>query len=285
MIIAVTGSSGSGGKKLAEHLTSLNHQVIKIGRQEGIDITNYNDLNKVPKFDMIFHFAAMSYVPDSYLKPQEFYNFNFNSTLNTLELSRKYDAKYVYVSSYVYGNPEYLPIDENHPLVSFNPYADTKLLCENLCRSYNKFFNLHTIIVRPFNIYGGIQKSNFLIPSIFNQAKTGRIELNDPNPKRDLIYIDDLIRLFESLINYNDSSFEIFNAGFGKSYSVREIVELIVKLFPVKVEVNFLNKIRQNEVNDTVSNNTKAKTKLNWEPKIDLPEGLSKIYSEFKLSQ
>src|SRR3972149_12306266 len=167
MIIAVTGSSGSGGKKLAEHLTSLNHKIIKIGRQEGIDITNYNDLNKVPEFDIIFHFAAMSYVPDSYLKPQEFYNFNFNSTLNTLELCRKYNAKYVYISSYVYGNPEYLPIDEDHPLVPFNPYADTKIIGENLCRSYNKFFNLNIMIVRPFNIYGPGQNSNFLIPFIF----------------------------------------------------------------------------------------------------------------------
>ena len=282
MIIAVTGSSGFTGKRLVKHLTSLNHEVIKIDTVEGLDATDFNSLKEIPKFDIIFHLAAKSYVPDSYQKPQEFYYTNFNATLNTLELSRKYNAKYIYISSYVYGNPEYLPIDENHPIVAFNPYADTKLLGENLCRSYNKFFDLNTLIVRPFNIYGPGQTPNFLISSIFKQAMEGKIELNDPNPKRDLIYIDDLIRLYESLINFNDSPFEIFNAGYGKSYSVREIVESITKLFPSKIEVNFLNKTRKNEVHDTISNNNKAKTLLNWAPQIDLPEGLSMIYSEMK---
>ena len=282
MIIAVTGSSGFTGKKLVKHLTSLNHEVVKIDMTEGLDATDFNNLKEIPKFDIIYHLAAKSYVPDSYQKPQDFYYTNFNSTLNTLELSRKYNAKYVYISSYVYGNPQYLPVDENHPTLAFNPYADTKLLGENLCRSYNKFFDLKTLIVRPFNIYGPGQTPNFLISSIFKQAIEGKIELNDPNPKRDVIYIDDLIRLYTSLIDFYGSSFEIFNAGYGKSYSVREIVESITKLFPSKIDVNFLNKTRKNEVYDTVSNNNKAKTLLNWTPKIDLPEGLSIIYSEIK---
>ena len=280
MIIAVTGSSGFTGKKLVAKLTSLNHEVIKLDIKEGIDITDFNNLKDIPKFDIIYHLAAMSYVPDSYQRPHDFYRVNVNSTMNTLELSRKYNAKYVYVSSYVYGNPEYIPIDENHPVVSFNPYSDTKIISENLCRSYNKYFNMKVMIVRPFNIYGPNQTNNFLIPFILRQALNGKIELNDPNPKRDLIYIDDLIELYSKLITYQDTSFEIFNAGFGKSYSVREIVSYITKLFPSKIEVNYLNKIRPNEVNDTVADNNKAKKLLNWTPKVDLKEGLSRIYDD-----
>lgn len=282
MIIAVTGSSGFTGKKLVKHLTSLNHEVIKIDTEEGIDATNYDNLKDIPKFDILYHLAAKSYVPDSYLKPHDFYRVNINSTLNTLELCRNYNAKYIFVSSYVYGTPQYLPIDETHPIASFNPYADTKIIGENLCRSYNKFFNLNIFIVRPFNIYGPEQTHNFLVPFIFNQAITGRIELNDPNPRRDLIFIDDLIELYASLIKYQNSTFEIFNAGYGKSYSVREIVEYIIRLFPPKIEVNFLNKTRQNEVSNTVADNNKAKTLLNWIPRIDLPEGLARIYSSLK---
>jgi nucleoside-diphosphate-sugar epimerase len=282
MKIAVTGSSGFTGKRLVKHLALLDHEVIKIDMEEGMDATNYDDLKEIPKFDVLYHLAAKSFVPDSYLKPLDFYNVNFNSTLNTLELCRNYNAKYIFISSYVYGNPQYLPIDENHPTASFNPYADTKILGENLCRAYHQYFNLNVFIIRPFNIYGPQQTHNFLIPFIFNQAINGRIELNDPNPKRDLIYIDDLIELYASLLRYQDSSFEIFNAGYGKSYSVREIVEYITELFRSPIEVNFLNKIRQNEVHDTISNNNKAKTFLNWEPKIDLPEGLSRIYSSLK---
>ena len=204
MIIAVTGSSGFTGKKLVAKLTSLNHEVIKLDIKEAIDITDLNNLKDIPKFDIIFHLAAMSYVPDSYQKPHDFYRVNVNSTINTLELSRKYNAKYVYVSSYVYGNPEYLPIDENHPVVSFNPYSDTKIISENLCRSYNKYFNMKVMIVRPFNIYGPSQTNNFLIPFILRQALDGKIELSDPKPKRDLIYIDDLIELYSKLITYQD---------------------------------------------------------------------------------
>ena len=280
MIIAVTGSSGFTGRKLSEHLVSLNHDVIELDIKEGIDITDFNNLKEIPKFDIIYHLAAMSYVPDSYQKPHDFYRVNVNSTLNTLELSRKYNAKYVYVSSYVYGNPEYLPIDENHPVVSFNPYSDTKIISENLCRSYNKYFNLNIMIVRPFNIYGPAQTNNFLIPFILKQAVNGKIELGDPNPKRDLIYIDDLIELYSKLITYEDSSFEIFNAGYGKSYSVREIVEYIIGMFPSKIEVNYLNKVRPNEVNDTIADTRKAKKLLNWAPKVDLREGLLKVYND-----
>jgi nucleoside-diphosphate-sugar epimerase len=282
MKIAVTGSSGFTGKKLVQHLISLDHEVIKIDIEEGIDATDYDNLKEIPKFDVIYHLAARSFVPDSYLKPLDFYNVNLNSTLNTLELSRNFKAKYVFISSYVYGNPKYLPIDEAHPIESFNPYADTKILGENLCRAYNKYFNLNVFIVRPFNIYGPHQTHNFLIPFIFDQAIKGKIELNDPNPKRDLIYIDDLIELYINLINYQNSQFEIFNAGFGKSYSVRDIVDIIVKLFPSPIEVNWLNKIRPNEVADTVSDNNKAENLLDWVPKIDLVEGLSRVYSSLK---
>jgi len=72
MKIAVTGSSGFTGKKLVKHLTSLNHEVIKIDITEGLDTTDLNSLKEIPKFDIIFHLAAKSYVPDSYQKPQEF---------------------------------------------------------------------------------------------------------------------------------------------------------------------------------------------------------------------
>jgi len=282
MKIAVTGSAGFSGKKLVERLESLNHEVIKIDIEDGIDTTDFGNLKNIPRFDIIYHLAAKSFVPDSYKNPHDFYRVNVNSTLNTLELCKIYNAKYIFISSYIYGNPQYLPVDEKHPVISFNPYADTKLIGENLCHSYNKFFDLNVNIVRPFNIYGPEQTNNFLIPLILGQAINGKIELNDPNPKRDLIYIDDLIELYVRLIDYEDSSFEIFNAGYGKSYSVKEIVEMVTNIFANDVEVNFLNVIRPNEVADTVSNNSKAKELLDWIPQVDLQEGLSRIYSNLK---
>ena len=282
MKIAVTGSAGFTGLKLVNKLESFGHEIVKLDITEGIDITDFNKLNDIPEFEVIYHLAAKSFVPDSYKNPLGFYQMNFNSTLNTLELAKKFNAKYVFVSSYVYGTPQYLPIDENHPTTSFNPYADTKILGENLCRSYNKFFNMKVMIVRPFNIYGPNQTNNFLVPFIVNQAVSGKVELSDPRPKRDLIFIDDLVELYARLADYNKSDFEIFNAGFGKSYSVKEIVDSLICNFPNKIEVNFLNIERPNEVMDTVAKVTKAKRLLDWEPKVDMNEGLYRIYSSLK---
>jgi UDP-glucose 4-epimerase len=173
-----------------------------------------------------------------------------------------------------------LPIDENHPLVAFNPYADSKILGENLCKSYFQFFNVKSIIVRPFNLYGRGQHDNFLISSIIKQATTGKIKLQSSAPKRDYIYIDDMVSAYLKLINYNNSALEIFNIGSGISHSVKEITEMINSLFNNELEIHFSEKERQNEVDNTIANIEKAKKLLQWEPQITLKEGLKKCFDE-----
>ena len=231
MIIVVTGSKGFVGRYLTRALLDKGYKVIEIDLISGFDITNWSEVKDIPRFDVLIHLAAKSFVPDSFINPSSFYKTNFLGTLNALELCKKYKAKMVYASSYVYGKPNYLPIDESHQVNAFNPYAQSKIIGEHLCKGYNRDFGIPVIILRPFNIFGFGQNYNFLIPSIIKQAKSGKILLKDPEPKRDFIYIDDMIEAYIKCIEYNDSSFEIFNIGFGKSYSVKEIVNMVVKNF------------------------------------------------------
>ena len=280
MIIAVTGSSGFVGKNLINSLRNGPDEIIEIDLLTGIDITNQNDCNRIPRFDVMVHLAAKIFVPDSYKLPHDFYYTNYTGTLNMLELCRKNNARFIFASSYVYGNPQYLPIDENHPLVAFNPYADSKILGENLCRSYFKFFGVKSIIVRSFNLFGKGQHNIFLISSILEQAKNGIINLQSSKPKRDYLYIDDMISAYIKMIYNNNIEFEIFNIGSGRSYSVQEIADMINEVYGNNLIINFSQLERPNEVENTVSDIQKARSVLKWEPQITMVNGIKKCLDE-----
>ena len=154
MIVVVTGSSGFIGSRLVKKLKRLNHNVIEIDIQNGFDIMDFKQLKTIKKFDVCVHLAGLTFVPLSYEKPHDFFSLNVNGLINCIELCKIHNAKMVFSSSYVYGEPKYLPIDEKHPVVGFNPYAETKLIGETICRAYNKYFGIKSIILRPSNIYG-----------------------------------------------------------------------------------------------------------------------------------
>lgn len=277
MIVAVSGSSGFVGKNLVSLLLDLGHEVFELDISKGIDILNWDQLRKVNKFDVFVHLAAKSFVPHSYDQPRDFYNVNINGVINGLELCRLYNAKFVFTSSYVYGNPQYLPITENHPLDGFNPYAETKIIGENICANYYKYFKVRSIILRPFNIYGHNQNENFLIPSILKQAKTGRIDLLDSRPKRDYIHIKDVVDAFKLAIENTTVEFDQFNIGFGKCYSVGEIVNIVNNIYKNKLDINYSDSKRKNEVLNTVADIRKIHSILKWSPKIKIETGLKQM--------
>src|SRR6202011_2766469 len=106
------------------------------------------------------------------------------------------------VSSYMYGHPERLPIPEDHPLRASNPYSHSKLLAEQITRFYQESFGVPVTIVRPFNLYGPGQSEDFLIPTLIRQAlaqDSNAIVVADLTPKRDYIYIDDVVDLLVRL--------------------------------------------------------------------------------------
>lgn len=273
-IIAVSGSTGFIGSHLIKRLMAAGHDVIPVNRARGFDVTDFAKLRNIRPFDIAIHLAARMFVPDAFENPLSFYNTNVLGTLNMLELCRSFNARMIFPGSYVYGQPEYLPIDEKHPIKAFNPYAQSKLIGEQLCEGYYRDFDVPVTVLRIFNPYGLRQSDNFLIPKLIKQAKTGNIHLDDPRPKRDFIFIDDLIDTFERVVSQKVTGFNVFNIGSGISYSVAELVNMVVREFNPAAQVEFSGKVRKNEVMDTVADITKAGDYLNWSPKISLEEGL-----------
>jgi UDP-glucose 4-epimerase len=275
--IAVTGSSGFIGRHLLGALREQQYNIIEIDIEKDLDISDWSKARNIPHFDIIIHLAAKTFVPDSFKRPHEFYFVNQSSTLNVLELARINSASVIYFSSYLYGTPEYLPIDEKHPLKPHNPYAQSKIICEKICEGYYRDFGVPVIIFRPFNIYGPGQNSSFLIPGIIEQQKSGKILLKDPRPKRDFIHVSDIIYAVMLAIKLENPGLQTFNLGTGKSYSVEEIVNLIIKYYGIWTVVKYTNEYRPGEVLDTIADIRKISTVLKWSPSINIEKGLDAL--------
>ncbi len=282
MKILITGHSGFIGSYLQKKLEKTEHELILVDIANGTNICDWQQVKQYEGMDVIVHLANLSFVPASYEQPKRFYETNYLSTLNMLELCRLNNAKMVFFSSYIYGHPQYQPIDENHPTQAFNPYAQTKVICESLCEGYNRDFKVPITIFRPFNIYGTGQNPDFLIPSIIQQAKTGKIVIKDDRPKRDYIHVEDIVDAIITAIETEnaDKSIQKYNLGSGLSYSVKEIVDMVRGLFDTEIEYICTHEIRPNDVLDTIADISKIQTELQWKPSISILEGLKKIVSE-----
>jgi nucleoside-diphosphate-sugar epimerase len=277
MKIVVTGSNGFIGSYLTPYLKKNNQNVIEISRNNGYNICDKSTLENIKEADVIVHLAAKTFVPESFENPYDFYDINFKSTLNALELSRKLNAKFILMSSYSYGEPEYIPIDEKHPLKPHNPYSQSKLISEDLSKSYARDFGVNIIAFRAFNIYGPNQSEQFLIPEIYKHIQKGKVVLKDPRPKRDYIHILDVISALNKAILSDIKGFNIYNLGTGISYSVEDIVNVFKKLVPYNFEVEFKNEYRKNEVLNTVADIHKISIDFDWTPKISIEQGIQTI--------
>jgi len=282
MKILITGHSGFIGSYLQKKLEKTEHELILVDIANGTNICDWQQVKQYEGMDVIVHLANLSFVPASYEQPKRFYETNYLSTLNMLELCRLNNAKMVFFSSYIYGHPQYQPIDENHPTQAFNPYAQTKVICESLCEGYNRDFKVPITIFRPFNIYGTGQNPDFLIPSIIQQAKTGKIVIKDDRPKRDYIHVEDIVDAIITAIETEnaDKSIQKYNLGSGLSYSVKEIVDMVRGLFDTEIEYICTHEIRPNDVMDTIADISKIQNELHWKPSVSILEGLTKMVSE-----
>jgi nucleoside-diphosphate-sugar epimerase len=278
MKICISGHKGFVGTHLINYLNTKSEVEIVYLNETAQHLSSVENLVKhVGEFDVFVHLAATSFVPDSYEKPHFFYHNNFNTTLNAIELCRVRNAKFIFISSYVYGHVQYLPIDELHPIQAPNIYAHTKILGEQLCKQYSDQFNVQTVILRPFNLYGAYQSEKFLIPSIIKQAQMGKIVLNDPKPKRDFIYIDDVVTaIYLAATNSKLNKNETINIASGISSSIQEIIDAVQEHY-ADVEVTYRNITRPNEIMNTVGNISKAKECLQWQPQVTLKQGIAKI--------
>ena len=281
--ILVTGASGFIGKELIKILLKKEFSVLELNSSDG----NISELNLTERYRNeeiyhIFHLAAKTFVPDSWKNPASFYKTSVMGTNNILELCRDKKASLTFVSAYLYGEPEKLPISEDDEIKSNNPYAHSKYLAEELCKFYSEYYNVNITIARPFNIYGKNQKEIFLIPHIINQVLNNNvINVKDLHPKRDYIYLDDLALGLVKTID-NEKHFSIYNFGSGVEISVQEIIDIIQKVANTQKEVISEKNERKNEIMHVISDISKAKKELNWTPKYNFEDGIKEILKDLK---
>jgi nucleoside-diphosphate-sugar epimerase len=274
--VLITGSLGFIGQHLLNSLKETNYKTYECNRING-DLTLENTWIDIEKCDYVIHLAGKSSIPDSWTDIHGFINNNTNITVNVLNYCRQHNSKLIILSTYLYGNPLKLPIDEFSEIFTINPYAFSKKVSEDLCKFYSENFGVRITILRPFNVYGVGQSNKFLIPSLITQILNGStISIKDLEPKRDYVYISDLIDSIIKCLSL-DNKFEIFNIGSGESYSVKEIIDIIQDKCNTNYPINTSNERRQNEVMNTIADISKAHKFLNWTPKKSIHEGIDLI--------
>lgn len=284
--VIVTGGAGFIGSHVVDTLIKQGIEVIILdnlstGKKENInpkatfikcDLTKDKPLFR--DVDVVFHLAATPQVQYSMENPTD--NNNIDSLINILELSKKNGVKrFIFSSSSsVYGNPNYVPINENHPTNPLSPYALHKLVGEQYCKLYSEVYDLDTVCLRYFNAYGdrmpnkGAYRS---VISIFKEQYSKKQPLNivnDGEQRRDYVHVDDIVNANILCANSTKKlNGDIFNVGTGKSYSVNEVADMFGG------EKQYGEK--RIEPKNSIAENAKIVLDLNWEPKNKLETWIS----------
>ena len=281
--ILVTGATGFLGRHLVAALEAQGCAVRKHSTADG-------DIADCPLpmegVSQVFHLAGKSYVPESWQNPQAFYRTNVMGAVNVLEHCRRDQAALTLISSYVYGQPQRLPIAEDHPLAAANPYAHTKILAEQTAQFYERRFGVALTIVRPFNLYGPGQRQSFLIPSIVRQVLDPAapvVQVTDLRPKRDYVYVADAVMLL--LATLQPGVHGIYNLGSGRSASVAEVAELVSKAAGIRKPLVSADERRPGEILDVVADTSRAAAELNWQPRTSLADGIAAVVAAERASR
>ncbi|RZD39528.1 MAG: NAD(P)-dependent oxidoreductase [Thaumarchaeota archaeon] len=272
--ILITGATGFIGKHLVKKIPNYNMAVDQNGKN--IDLRIRKEVLKIKRADIVIHLAGKIPSEKNYSK-NIFFEHNILGTLNILEYCvKKKVKKIIFVSSYVYGNAGKNPINEKYEIKPHNTYTKSKVLSEELCKIYAEKYKIEIIILRPFNIFGNLQKDNSLISNIIKSIKNNsHITIINKNNKRDYLFIDDLIDAIIKLINYK-CKFEIFNIGSGKSYSFENVVQLFEKKNKKKIKRKYKTS-KKNSIPKIQADISKIKKEIKWNPKYTLVEGIEKI--------
>jgi len=237
--------------------------------------------------DLVFHLGALISIPYSYYHPTQVIQTNILGTLSVLNACRRYGSRLVATStSEVYGSGLYVPINEDHPLQAQSPYSASKIAADKLVESYCKSFDLQAVIVRPFNTYGPRQSARAIIPTIITQALAlDSIKLGNLDTTRDFTYVSDTVNGFLSAAQAKSWSGEVYNLGTGSEITIGKLAETITSLIGRDVSVQVDDRRlrpQKSEVMRLLSDNSRARAELGWQPTVSLEQGLQQTIDWIK---
>lgn len=289
-LILVTGASGYIGEHLLLALEKEGAKIRTFDKRESTivknefiqgDITDLNAIKSAAKdCDAIVHLAC---IPRGKDNPKNYFLVNSLGTLNALEAARLNKIKkFVYTSTaFVYGTPVKLPITEDHPTATTNDYALTKLIGENYCVYYSKHYNLNTVILRVFNVYGPsiIKRERDTVENLFiNAIKEGRqpVIIGIEN-KKDFVYIDDVINAIILSLKKEKANKKIINIASGVSISLDDLASIINEILKKNIKP-----IHKEGINSVLQADISlAKKILKYKPKVSIEEGLKKLVESY----
>lgn len=287
MVTGSRGFIGSNFRKICPDV--MEFDVVKDRRQSILNKDAVNEFLDENKPNTILHLAANPLASKSVMDPHYDMSLNINGTLNMLECckNRKIDL-FIYTSTaYIYGEPEYLPVDEKHPAKPSTPYGISKYAGEMYCRYYAKKYNVPVVIVRFFNIYGPNQPTGFVIPDITNNILDNNSDVvqlrGSSNDERDFLHISDLCHALLRVIEKRPVH-GTFNLGGGAPIKITELAKMISAT--LKKDVRFECAMTENiKISRLFADISAAKESLNWEPKIELSSGVAEVVSAIKESR
>ena len=316
MRVLVTGGAGYIGSHTCVELLEAGHEVfvidnlsngheIALDRVRGItnrdlqfmnaDIRDAVALDKILntfKPDSVIHFAGLKAVGESVANPLKYYDVNVGGSISLLSAMTKAKCDNIVFSSSatVYGKPQYLPYDEEHPTNPVNPYGRTKLIIENIINDWTKVDTKRKgTVLRYFNPVGAHETGqigeepigipNNLMPYIAQVANGRREHLNifgndydtlDGTGSRDYVHVVDLASAHISALSSKFlDNFDIMNVGGGKGTTVLELVKKYEMISGITIKFKYLPR-RDGDIATFWANSSKAFEKMNWQPKRNI---------------
>jgi len=304
----ITGASGFVGSNLIRKLIDENKEVTILIREDSdlwrindlvskiqtfkTDLSNYGKLEKIISDidpDFVYHLGTYGGYPFQ-TSIQKITQVNILNTINLFEsLSKCNNLKLIinFGSSSEYG-PKSTSMNENDEAVPITPYGISKLTQTKFAKFYSKNMNLPIVTLRLFSVFGPFEEPGRLIFDIITAVIKGKtIELSSPFPRRDFVYVSDVIQAIETVTHAKNIIGEIFNIGTGVMHSVQDVVNNVLEIAKSNNKISW--EIKQKRVFDDmtlwVSDTEKTKKILKWEPEYSFTEGLLHTYKWYLNNQ
>ena len=265
------------------HLENPNYKLVEADIRDTDAIANvFAD----GSFDCVVHLAARAGVRPSLKEPTLYTETNINGTQNLLELAKTHGVpQFVFgSSSSVYGINSKIPFSEEDRIFQpISPYAATKAAGELLCHTYSHLYNLRTVCLRFFTVYGARQRPDLAIHKFTKLITDGKpIQMfGDGSTRRDYTYIEDIIEGVRAAMDFTESIHEVFNLGESETTQLRRLIELIEQALGAKAIID-RQPMQPGDVPITFADISKAKRLLGYNPRTKIEEGVPKFVEWFR---